>query len=43
MRQGAGETGSAATQVLDAARQVARDSEGLGRTVASFLADVKAA
>ncbi|TFZ58447.1 methyl-accepting chemotaxis protein [Methylorubrum sp. Q1] len=43
MRQGAGETGSAATQVLGAARQLARDSEGLGRTVANFLADVKAA
>ena len=43
MRQGAGETGAAATQVLGAARQLARDSEGLSRTVASFLADVKTA
>ncbi|MFD6317855.1 methyl-accepting chemotaxis protein [Methylorubrum thiocyanatum] len=43
MRQGAGKTGVAATQVLGAARQLARDSEGLSRTVASFLADVKTA
>ncbi len=43
VRQGAGETGSAAGQVLGAAQELARHSEDLGQEVANFLAGVKAA
>ncbi|KQQ23675.1 chemotaxis protein [Methylobacterium sp. Leaf123] len=43
MKKGAGETGTAATEVLGAARQLADSAEGISRTVASFLADVKTA
>ncbi|WP_336489114.1 methyl-accepting chemotaxis protein [Methylobacterium nigriterrae] len=43
VRKGAGETGSAASQVLGAARELATHSDTLGRTVRSFLGDVKAA
>ncbi len=41
--QAAGLTGSAATQVLGAAQELARHSESLTREVATFLAGVKAA
>jgi methyl-accepting chemotaxis protein len=43
VREGAGQTSAAATQVLSAAQELARHSEGLTREVATFLADVKAA
>lgn len=43
VRQGAGETGAAAAQVLGAAQDLSRHSEGLGREVADFLLGVKAA
>ncbi|SFT16720.1 methyl-accepting chemotaxis protein [Methylobacterium sp. yr668] len=43
VREGAGETGSAATQVLDAARTLAVRSDGLSRAVRSFLDEVRAA
>ena len=36
VKQGAGETGSAAAQVLAAAQELARHSEHLGREVDSF-------
>ncbi|WP_279606215.1 methyl-accepting chemotaxis protein [Methylobacterium sp. J-048] len=43
VKRAAGETGSAATQVLGAARDLSQNSNDLGRVVATFLADVKAA
>ncbi|HEV7438929.1 MAG TPA: hypothetical protein VGN94_04795 [Methylobacterium sp.] len=43
VRKGAGETGSAATQVLGAARELATHSDTLGQTVRRFLGEVKAA
>jgi methyl-accepting chemotaxis protein len=43
VQQGAGETGAAAGQVLGAAQELSRHSHDLGREVASFLHDVKAA
>jgi methyl-accepting chemotaxis protein len=43
VREGAGETGSAAAQVLGAARSLATRSDGLSRAVRSFLAEVRAA
>ncbi|MGO4707490.1 chemotaxis protein, partial [Microvirga sp. 2MCAF38] len=43
VRQGAGETGSAASQVLDAAQELARHSSTLSQEVDSFLSGVKAA
>ncbi len=43
VKRAAGETGSAATQVLGAAQGLSRYSNDLGRAVATFLADVKAA
>jgi methyl-accepting chemotaxis protein len=43
VKQGAGETGAAATQVLGAAQELARYAENLSREVDVFLADVKAA
>jgi methyl-accepting chemotaxis protein len=43
VKHGAGETGAAATQVLAAAQELARHSEGLSRRVEEFLAGVKAA
>ena len=43
VKQGAGETGTAAGHVLRAAKELARHSEDLGREVGSFLASVKAA
>ncbi|WP_245444054.1 methyl-accepting chemotaxis protein [Microvirga sp. KLBC 81] len=43
VRQGAGETGMAAAQVLTSAQELARHSETLGREVSSFLSGVKAA
>jgi methyl-accepting chemotaxis protein len=43
VRQGAGETGSAASQVLSAARELAQHSSSLGREVDMFLAGIKAA
>ncbi|MCB8822424.1 methyl-accepting chemotaxis protein [Microvirga rosea] len=43
VQTGAGETGEAATQVLGAAQDLARQSESLSREVADFLSDVKAA
>jgi len=43
VRQGAGETGMAASQVLSSAQELARHSETLSREVGSFLSDVKAA
>ncbi len=43
VRQGASETGSAASQVLSAARELARHSSSLGQEVDSFLSGVKAA
>ena len=43
VREGAGQTGVAASQVLDAAQELARHSENLTQEVTSFLANVKAA
>ncbi len=43
VRQGAGETGLAASQVLSSAQELARHSETLSREVGSFLNGVKAA
>jgi methyl-accepting chemotaxis protein len=43
VQQGAGETSSAAGQVLGAAQDLARHSSDLGQEVASFLHGVKAA
>ncbi|MCB8820797.1 methyl-accepting chemotaxis protein [Microvirga rosea] len=43
VRQGAGETGAAASQVLNAAQELARHSSDLGQEVGSFLSGVKAA
>ncbi|WP_181706414.1 methyl-accepting chemotaxis protein [Chthonobacter rhizosphaerae] len=43
VRANAGETGAAATQVLSAAKELARHSAELGREVDSFLGEVKAA
>ncbi|SFL26743.1 methyl-accepting chemotaxis protein [Methylobacterium pseudosasicola] len=43
VRQAAGETGSAAGQVLSAAQDLARYAAGLGQEVTTFLAAVKAA
>ena len=43
VKRGAGETGSAASQVLAAAQELARHSEDLGREVDSFLSGVMAA
>jgi methyl-accepting chemotaxis protein len=43
VRQGAGETGAAAAQVLSAAQELARHSASLGHEVDAFLAGVKAA
>jgi methyl-accepting chemotaxis protein len=43
VRRDAGETGAAATQVLGAARELARHSNDLGREVDDFLAGVRAA
>jgi len=43
VKHGAGETGVAAVQVLDAAQELARYAENLSREVDVFLSDVKAA
>ena len=43
VKRGAGETGSAASQVLAAAQELSRHSEDLGREVDSFLATIRAA
>ncbi|MBF9235477.1 methyl-accepting chemotaxis protein [Microvirga alba] len=43
VRRGAGETGAAASRVLGAARELARDSDNLGQEVNAFLSGVKAA
>lgn len=43
VRRGAGDTGSAASHVLGAAQDLARQSSELGREVADFLSSVKAA
>ena len=43
VKRGAGETGSAASQVLDAARDLARQSARLSEEVDAFLTSVKAA
>ena len=43
VKRAAGETGSAATQVLSAARGLSQHSNDLDRAVATFLSDVKAA
>ncbi|WP_262266257.1 methyl-accepting chemotaxis protein [Microvirga yunnanensis] len=43
VQNGAGETGSAASQVLGAAQELSRHSHDLGREVSTFLQDVKAA
>ena len=43
VRQGAGNTGSAASQVLSAAQELARHSASLGQEVDAFLSGVKAA
>ncbi len=43
VKRAAGETGSAASQVLGAAQGLSRYSSDLGRAVSAFLADVKAA
>ncbi|MCJ2094884.1 CHASE3 domain-containing protein [Methylobacterium sp. J-072] len=43
VQRAAGETGSAASQVLDAAQGLSQNSNDLSRVVATFLADVKAA
>ena len=41
--QGAQETGTAANQVLEAAGQLSRESEGLRESVDKFLAEIRAA
>jgi len=41
VRLGAGETGAAASQVLGAARELALNSEDLGREVAAFLSGIR--
>ena len=43
VREGAGQTGAAASQVLSAAQELSRHSESLTHEVGSFLANVKAA
>ncbi|MCB5175553.1 methyl-accepting chemotaxis protein [Microvirga lenta] len=43
VQQGAGQTGAAASQVLDAAQELARHSNDLSQEVQAFLASVKAA
>jgi methyl-accepting chemotaxis protein len=43
VKQGAGETGTAAVQVLGAAQELARHAEDLGREVDAFLSGVRAA
>jgi methyl-accepting chemotaxis protein len=43
VRQGAGETGTAAAQVLASAQELARHSASLGQEVEHFLSGVKAA
>jgi len=43
VRQGAGQTGEAAAQVLRAAQELSRHSEDLGQQVENFLAGLKAA
>ena len=43
VKQGAGETGTAAGHVLSAAKELAHHSKDLGREVGSFLTNVKAA
>lgn len=43
MRHGADQTSDAASQVLGAAQELTRHSQGLGRAVESFLSGVKAA
>ncbi|QRM29784.1 methyl-accepting chemotaxis protein [Microvirga sp. VF16] len=43
VQHGAGETGAAASQVLGAAQELSRHSNDLGREVAAFLSEVKAA
>jgi len=43
VRQGAGETGLAAAQVLSSAQDLARHSASLGQEVEHFLSGVKAA
>ena len=43
VQQGAGATGAAASQVLSAAKELARHSSELGREVDAFLSGVKAA
>ena len=43
VKQGATETGAAAGQVLEAARQLSRQTAGLTREVDQFIAAVKAA
>ncbi|TXN03443.1 HAMP domain-containing protein [Methylobacterium sp. WL64] len=43
VREAAGETGAAASQVLSAAQDLARYASGLGQEVTTFLAAVKAA
>jgi methyl-accepting chemotaxis protein len=43
VRQGAGETGAAASQVLGSAQELARHSSTLGQEVNAFLSGVKAA
>jgi len=43
VRQGAGETGSAASQVLGAARELSHHSSNLSREVDAFLSGIKAA
>jgi len=43
VKDGEGEIGAAAAQVLGAARDVAQHSTGLGRKVAAFLSDVRTA
>jgi methyl-accepting chemotaxis protein len=43
VRQGAGETGSAAAQVLSSAQELSRHSASLGQEVEHFLSGVKAA
>jgi hypothetical protein len=43
VREGAGDTGAAASQVLEAARELGRQSVTLNQEVDEFLAGVKAA
>jgi methyl-accepting chemotaxis protein len=43
VRRGAGETGTAAAQVLSSAQDLARHSDSLGQEVGHFLSGVKAA